>query len=110
MKSRALTIPMVLAVTATLANPSFAAEKTDGQAQAAVLLSRPWMPVIPGAVSVGARVTASTDGHASAAALLSRPRTDVNSPARFSLGRLSDAGQADGQARAATLLSRPRSL
>lgn len=76
MKLRFLLIPMVLATTSAIADPSLSSLSMDGQSKAAALLS--------GARTDGTAKTdhevrpnawMAADGQAKAAALLSRPRT-----------------------------------
>lgn len=104
MKLPSAFVPLILAATTAISEPSLA----DGQAQAAALLSRSVAfaePTLGGAA--GGRFVAEpvTDGHAKAAALLTRPNTKSN-PAT-SVVRLTRASDPiDGQAAAAALLSR----
>ncbi|MGH8286575.1 MAG: hypothetical protein ACRETT_12530 [Steroidobacteraceae bacterium] len=107
-KSYIALVPLILAATAAISEPSLA----DGQAQASALLSR---PVTFGERTLGGpaggRFVAEpvTDGHAKAAALLSRPNTKAN--ATVSVALLAGASDAnDGQAAAAALLSRARTM
>src|SRR5882672_3254855 len=110
MKTYVRTISLALAATALTSGSLLAAptvtRSSDGQAQAAALLSREWTPVAPDTRRVAAMLASRVDAHARAAALLSRPLTE-SSPAPMS--RLSQAATADGQARAAALLS-PRAM
>jgi hypothetical protein len=110
MKTDVRMISLLLAATALTSGPLLAAPSvarpSDGQAQAAALLSQEWTPVATDTRRVAATLAPRIDAHARAAALLSRPQTE-STPAPMS--RLSQAMPEDGQARAAALLS-PRAM
>lgn len=108
MKTLSALVPLILAATAGISEPSLA----DGHAQAAALLSRHATIHEPALGNpAGGRYVAEpiTDGHAKAAALLRRP--NIEPIATVSVARLAGAPHAsDGQAAAAALLSRARTM
>ena len=107
MKTDVRMISLTLAASALISSAVLAAptemKSSDGQAQAAGLLSREWTPVAPDTDGAASTVASRVEGHAKAAALLSGQQT---AGAPTSMSRLSQAMPADGQARAAALLSR----
>ena len=78
MRARFLLIPAILATTAAIADtPSTFSDRTDAQARAAALLSRPHRSVTASSLSNPSPVESTKgDAHARAAALLSPQRTE----------------------------------
>ena len=78
MRARFLLIPAILATTAAIADtPSTFSDRTDAQARAAALLSRPHRSVTASSLSSPSPVESTKgDAHARAAALLSPQRTE----------------------------------
>jgi predicted Zn-dependent protease len=78
MKARFLLIPAILATTGAIADTSSTfSDRTDAQARAAALLSRPHRPVIANSLSNPPPAESiKGDAHARAAALLSPQRTE----------------------------------
>jgi hypothetical protein len=106
MKTDVRMISLALAASALISTAVLAAptemKSSDGQAQAAALLSREWTPVAPDTQGVASTLASRVEGQVKAAALLSGQQT---AGAPISMSRLSQAST-DGQARAAALLSR----
>ena len=78
MRARFLLIPAILATTAAIADtPSTFSDRTDAQARAAALLSRPHRSATASSLSNPSPVESTKgDAHARAAALLSPQRTE----------------------------------
>lgn len=102
MKTDVRMISLALAATVLMSGELLAAPAevtpSDGQTQAATLLSREWTPVARD-TQMASTLAPRIDGQAKAAALLKGQRTE-GAPT------LSQAAATDGQARAAALLSR----
>ena len=77
MKARFLLIPAILATSGAIADTSSTfSDRTDAQARAAALLSRPHRPVTANSLSNPSPESIKGDAHARAAALLSPQRTE----------------------------------
>jgi hypothetical protein len=78
MRARFLLIPAILAATGAIADtPSTSSDRTDAQARAAALLSRPHRPVTANSLSKPSPVESTKrDAHARAGAMLSGERTE----------------------------------
>jgi hypothetical protein len=108
MKARLLLIPVILATTAAIADtPSTFSDRTDAQARAAALLSRPHTPAAANSRSNASPVESTKgDAHARAAALLSPQRTEgATTPVPVARGMIVNV---DAHEHAAALLSGPR--
>jgi hypothetical protein len=107
MKARLLLIPVILATTVTIADtPSTSSDRTDAQARAAALLSRPHTPATNSRSNPSPVESTKGDAHARAAALLRPQRTEgTTTPVPVARGMVI---YVDAHEHAAALLSGPR--